>query len=182
MPGSIFAGIDYAALGHLHGPQTLADHLRYSGSPLAYSFSEIHHRKSVWLVELDAGGLAGVERRELPVPRALGKLRGELRDLLTNPAYEPEVEKFLSIELTDKVRQLDAMRRLRARFPHALHLDWQPEGGRPKALRYADTVRGRSDEEVACCFVEDTRNSPPTTTERALLREALAAVAGKEPE
>src|SRR5438094_380072 len=54
VPGSVFDGIDYAALGHLHGPQRLAEHLRYSGSPLAYSFSEAAHRKSVWLVDLDA--------------------------------------------------------------------------------------------------------------------------------
>ncbi|MBM7771920.1 exonuclease SbcD [Actinokineospora baliensis] len=182
VPGALFDGIDYAALGHLHGPQTLADHLRYSGSPMAYSFSEARHHKSVWLVELDQHGLAGVERRELPVPRALGTLRGQLEDLLVDPAHEPEVDKFLSIELTDQVRPIDAMRRLRERFPHALHLDWMPEGGKPRVRRFSETVKGRTDEEVACCFVQDTRNSPPTDTERALLREALAAVAGKERE
>lgn len=55
VPGSVFGGVDYVALGHLHGPQRLDEHLRYSGSPLAYSFSEAAHRKSVWLLELDAG-------------------------------------------------------------------------------------------------------------------------------
>ncbi|WP_018683960.1 exonuclease SbcCD subunit D [Actinokineospora enzanensis] len=182
VPAGLFDGVDYAALGHLHGPQTLAEHLRYSGSPIAYSFSEARQRKSVWLVDLDARGLAGVERRELPVPRALGTLRGDLTELLSDPVLETEVDKFLSIELTDVVRPLDAMRRLRERFPHALHLDWRPEGGRPIARRYTEAVRGRTDEEVACCFVADTRNSAPTESERALLREALAAVAGKEPE
>ncbi|PPK70216.1 exonuclease SbcCD subunit D [Actinokineospora auranticolor] len=182
VPSALFDGVDYAALGHLHGPQTLGAHLRYSGSPLAYSFSEARHRKSVWLVDLDARGLAGVERRELPVPRALGSLRGDLDDLLRDPAHEPEVDKFLTVELTDRVRPLDAMRRLRDRFPHALHLDWKPEGGRPTEHRYTETVKGRSDEEIACCFVDHTRNSPPSEAERDLLREALAAVAGKEPE
>ncbi len=182
VPGALFDRVDYAALGHLHGPQTLAPHLRYSGSPLAYSFSEARHRKSVWLVDLDRGGLAGVERRELPVPRALGSLRGELDHLLLDPALAEVRDRFLSVELTDRVRPLDAMRRLQQRFPHAVHLDWRPEGGRPAAHRYAEAVRGRSDEEVACCFVADTRNSEPTGSERGLLREALAAVAGKEPE
>ncbi|SDD01268.1 exonuclease SbcCD subunit D [Actinokineospora iranica] len=182
VPAKTFDGVDYAALGHLHGPQTLAEHLRYSGSPLAYSFSEARHRKSVWLVELDRGGLAGVERRELPVPRELGTLRGELAALLTEPVHDAETEKFLSVVLTDRVRPIDAMRRLQERFPHAVHLDWQPEGGRPDVRRYSDAVRGRSDEEIACCFVADTRNSDPTESERGLLREALAAVAGKEPE
>src|SRR5205807_5362580 len=58
--GDVFDGIGYVALGHLHGPQTLAEHLRYSGSPLAYSFSEETQRKSVWLVDFGPDGLAGV--------------------------------------------------------------------------------------------------------------------------
>ncbi len=57
VPASLFSSFDYAALGHLHGPQVLADRLRYSGSPLPYSFSEASQRKGSWLVEIDAGGL-----------------------------------------------------------------------------------------------------------------------------
>ncbi|ACU34695.1 exonuclease SbcCD subunit D [Actinosynnema mirum] len=177
--GSVFDGIDYAALGHLHGSQELADHLRYSGSPLAYSFSEAGHTKSVWLVELGGGGLAGVERRELPVPRPLGRLRGELGALLADPAHTAVEGSFLSVELTDRVRPLDALRRLQDRFKHAVHVEWKPEGGRRAELRFAERVRGRSDEEVTCCFVEDVRNSPPSPGELALLREAFAA-AGRE--
>jgi len=181
VPSAVFAGVDYAALGHLHGPQTLADHLRYSGSPMAYSFSEARHRKSVWLVDLDAGGLAGVERRELPVPRALATVRGDLDDVLTDPRHDGLVDKFLSVELTDPARPVDAMRRLQVRFPHAVHLDWRPEGGKPSAQLF-DLPQHRDDAETACCFVAETRGEPPTETERGLLREALAAVAGKEPE
>jgi exonuclease SbcD len=62
VPARLFDGFSYAALGHLHGQQTLAGHLRYSGSPLPYSFSEAAHRKGSWLVELDAAGTARVER------------------------------------------------------------------------------------------------------------------------
>ncbi|MCG8916786.1 exonuclease SbcCD subunit D [Actinokineospora sp. PR83] len=178
VPASTFDGVDYVALGHLHGPQVLAENMRYSGSPLAYSFSEARQRKSVWLVEFDAGGLLGVQRRELPVPRELASVRGELEDLLVDPVHEPLVDKFLSVELTDRVRPLDAMRRLRERFPHAAHLEWNPEGGTAE-LRYREAVRGKPDEEVACCFVTDVRGSEPTETEEALLREALAAVAAE---
>ena len=53
---SLFDGIDYTALGHLHGAQRLREGLRYSGSPLAYSFSEAGHTKGSWLVELSAPG------------------------------------------------------------------------------------------------------------------------------
>ncbi len=54
MSADLFGGFSYVALGHLHGQQTLAGHLRYSGSPLPYSFSEADHHKGSWLVELDA--------------------------------------------------------------------------------------------------------------------------------
>src|SRR5580693_7971748 len=58
VPADTFNSLSYVALGHLHGQQTLAPHLRYSGSPLPYSFSEATHRKGSWLVELDAHGIA----------------------------------------------------------------------------------------------------------------------------
>ncbi|GAB2990321.1 exonuclease SbcCD subunit D [Saccharothrix stipae] len=175
--GAVFAGVDYVALGHLHGQQTLAEHLRYSGSPVAYSFSEARHHKSVWLVELGAGGLAGVQRRSLPVPRSLSTLHGALDDLLLDPAHEPVEDHFLSVTLTDRVRPLDALRRLQTRFAHAVHVEWRPEGGRTGELRFAERVRGRTDEEIACCFIEDVRGDQPGTRELALLREAFAAAA-----
>jgi exonuclease SbcD len=181
VPASVFDGVDYVALGHLHGPQQLAEHLRYSGSPLAYSFSEARQRKSVWLVELDAGGLAGVERRQLPVPRQLGALTGTLDELLTDSRHEPLTDHFLSIELTDPVRPTDALRRLQERFPHAVHLEWRPEGGCAPDLRYSQAVRGRSDHEVACCFVTDCRGAEPNENERRLLADALAAAEAMEP-
>ncbi|WP_410660829.1 exonuclease SbcCD subunit D [Amycolatopsis sp. lyj-112] len=182
VPGSVFDGVDYVALGHLHGPQTLAEHLRYSGSPLAYSFSETRQRKSVWLVDLDAEGLAEVRRHELPVPRHLAMLKGELADLLANPEHDGLTEHFLSFTVTDRVRPVDAMRKLRERFPHAVHLDWQPEGGHDGlALKYADAVRGRSDVEITRSFLEDCRGSAPTESEERLVLAALGA-AGRERE
>jgi DNA repair protein SbcD/Mre11 len=181
VPGAVFDGVDYVALGHLHGPQRLAEHLRYSGSPLAYSFSEAAHRKSVWLVELDANGLAGVERRELPVPRRLAEVQGLLDDLLTHPEHAELEDCYLSATLTDEVRPLEAMRRLQKRFPHAVHLEWKPATGRATApLRYAEIVRGRDDHDLAARFVADCRGTEPTDSERALLTEALRAVHAAE--
>ncbi|MEV7550176.1 exonuclease SbcCD subunit D [Amycolatopsis sp. NPDC089917] len=182
VPGSVFDGVDYVALGHLHGPQTLAEHLRYSGSPLAYSFSETRQRKSVWLVDLDADGLAEVRRHELPVPRHLAMLRGELDELLSDPEHDGLTEHFLSFTVTDRVRPIDAMRKLRERFPYAVHMDWQPEGGHDgAALKYAEAVRGRSDVEITRGFLEDCRGSAPSESEERLVLAALGA-AGRERE
>jgi DNA repair protein SbcD/Mre11 len=177
VPGSVFDGVDYVALGHLHGPQRLDEHLRYSGSPLAYSFSEAAHRKSVWLLELDHDGLVGVERRELPVPRRLATVEGRLDELLAAPEYADVEDCYLSATLTDEVRPIDAMRRLQQRFSHAVHLEWKPADGRAnKPLRYSEVVRGRDDHALADGFVADCRGARPTDSERELLAEALRAV------
>lgn len=174
VPGAVFDGVDYVALGHLHGPQTLAEHLRYSGSPLAYSFSETAQRKSVWLVDLDADGLAEVRRHELPVPRQLATISGQLEELLSAPEFADVSDCYLSVTLTDQVRPIDAMRRLRERFKYAVHLDWVPEGGHATgALRYAEKVRGRSDGEIARNFLSDCRGAPPNEREEGLFQRAL---------
>lgn len=181
VPGSVFDGVDYAALGHLHGPQRLAEHLRYAGSPLAYSFSEAAQRKSVWLVDLDASGLADVRRRELPVPRRLATVHGTLEELLTAPEHTEVQDCYLSVRLTDEVRPVDPMRRLQERFPHAVHLEWQPASGRDGAqLHYADAVRGHDDRTIAAGFVADCRGSQPSGSEGRLLDEALRDVAAAE--
>lgn len=154
---SAFDGADYVALGHLHSPQTVTDRVRYSGSPLPYSFAERTHRKAAWLVDLDAAGLASVERVELPVVRELSRLSGTLDELLTDPVHEGVHDHYVSAVLTDKVRPLDAMRRLRERFPHAVHVEWDRPASAPEG-RYRDKVRGRSDLEIAGTFLADVRS------------------------
>lgn len=179
--GSVFDGVDYVALGHLHGPQELAHHLRYSGSPLAYSFAEARHHKSVWLVELDADGLAGVRRVELPVPRRLATLQGELAELLASPEHEELVDRYLFVVLTDPVRPIDAMRRLQQRFPHAVRMEWQPASGRlTDPLTYPTPGQVRDDEDITGRFVADCRGAEPVDAERALIATAFTAVRGKE--
>jgi exonuclease SbcD len=175
VPATVFAGIDYVALGHLHGAQTLAEHLRYAGSPIAYSFSEATQHKSVWLVDLDANGLAQARRHELPVPRRLATLRGELADLLADPANERVTGCYLFAMLTDPVRPLDAMRRLQDRFPFAVRLEWLPDGAQARPEPRC-AAHGRDDASVAEEFVLDCRGSAPTDAERALFSEAFVAV------
>jgi exonuclease SbcD len=173
-PASAFDGVDYVALGHLHSPQTLTDRVRYSGSPLPYSFGERSHHKAVWIVDLDADGLGTVERMDLPVVRGLARIEGTLEELTTDTAYCEFEDHYVSAVLTDEVRPVDAMRLLQQRFPHAIHLEWRrPEGS--GELRYRDRVRGRSDLDIATSFVTDMR-SVPTAAESELLSRALASV------
>lgn len=82
VPLDLFEDFTYTALGHLHGRQELAPNVRYSGSPLAYSFSEAKHRKGAWLVELDNAGMCEVREVLWEAPRSLAVLRGTLSELL----------------------------------------------------------------------------------------------------
>ncbi|WP_327292804.1 exonuclease SbcCD subunit D [Streptomyces sp. NBC_01198] len=177
VPAALFDGFDYTALGHLHGCQTVTERVRYSGSPLAYSFSEEHHRKSMWLVDLGARGEITAERLDTPVPRPLARLRGRLDDLLADPAHEPHADAWVEATLTDPVRPYEPMAALAARFPHILSLGFDPEGrADDPAASYARRLAGRSDQQIAEDFVAHVRGSAPDPRERLVLREAFDGV------
>jgi DNA repair protein SbcD/Mre11 len=180
VPAELFAGFSYVALGHLHGQQTLAGHLRYSGSPLPYSFSEASHRKGSWLVELDAEGVKRAERVPAPVYRKLSVLRGRLADLIGSAAYGRYTDDFVSVALTDATRPERAMDALRARFPHILVLTFEPEGALPDRRGYRAILAGRDDLAIAAEFVKHVRNGPVTEGEQQLLTEAFEAVRVRE--
>jgi exonuclease SbcD len=174
VPTSVFDGVDYVALGHLHGRHTLTGSVRYSGSPLAYSFSEASQLKGSWLVELGAAGVTSAEFVEAPVPRPLARLRGSLDELLADPALGVHERSWVQATLTDDSRPMQAMDRLRARFPHTLVLGFEPASG-GRATAPATLVQGRSDHDIALDFVAEMRGGPATRPESALLREAFDA-------
>ncbi|MEU5239088.1 exonuclease SbcCD subunit D [Streptomyces lydicus] len=182
VPAGVFDGVDYAALGHLHGCQTLTERVRYSGSPLAYSFSEADHRKTSWLVELDGTGAVHAERVDAPVPRALARLRGPLEQLLDDPALARHEESWVEATLTDAARPHEPMARLVKRYPHILSLVFDPDEGPARSLAsYAQRLRGRSDQEIAEDFVEHVRSGRAADErERAELRSAIDEVRAED--
>lgn len=178
VPLAAFDGIGYVALGHLHSPQELSNTVRYSGSPLPYSFGESSHRKAVWIVDIDADGTCAVARHDLPVVRGLAQLTGTMDELLTDERFADSADHYVSVTLTDDERPVDPMRRLQERFAHAIHVEWQrPQG--VTELPYRDRVRGRSDVQIARSFLTDVR-SAPTPGEMTWMEKALAA-AVREP-
>ncbi|MGZ4436626.1 MAG: exonuclease SbcCD subunit D [Nocardioidaceae bacterium] len=171
-PTSLFTGVDYAALGHLHGRHTLTETVRYSGSPLAYSFSEGAHTKGSWLVELGADGVERTDFVPAPVPRRVTTLRGRIDDLLADPRHAEAEDAWLQVTLTDPRRPQHAMDRLRSRFPHTLMLGFEPEGAVRDRGPLLPRVDGRSDYDVALGFVAEVRELEATTEEALLLQMA----------
>lgn len=121
-----FAPFDYVALGHLHRPQNCGSRIRYSGSPLKYSFSEEKDEKSVTLVELDQDGKATLTLLPLPPRRDLKTIRGTYRQLTLRSFYEGTdlPQSYLRVVLTDEEDIPDAAARLRVIYPGLLKLEY----------------------------------------------------------
>ncbi|HSP52701.1 MAG TPA: exonuclease SbcCD subunit D, partial [Cryobacterium sp.] len=175
VPVSVFTGADYVALGHIHGRAQLADRVRYSGAPLHYSFSEAGKPRGCWLVELQAGRTAEIEWIDLPVPRRLTVLTGEIEQLLTDDSYAEFESDWVSAILTDQVRPLDGIRRLQKRFPHCVTLEHRPDVvADPDAASYGERINQQNDHEIVAGFLEFVRNGVGQTGfERDLVAELL---------
>ncbi|TQJ60622.1 exodeoxyribonuclease I subunit D [Arthrobacter sp. SLBN-83] len=178
VPLDLFDGFSYTALGHLHGRQQLSGSVRYSGSPLAYSFSESTHQKGAWLVDIGPEGLTSVSEVQWEAPRALAVLRGELEDLLAEPAHTWAEAAYCQITLTDAQRPARAMERLRTRFPDTLVLAFDPQGASATAqASYSSRLAGAPDDLAVCCgFLEHVRGRGADQAEKAALAAALENV------
>ncbi|HMH91616.1 MAG TPA: exonuclease SbcCD subunit D C-terminal domain-containing protein, partial [Streptosporangiaceae bacterium] len=183
-PASVFGAASYVALGHLHGPQAVGTGraegtvARYSGSPLAFSFSERDQRKSVTVVDLDAAGRVATELVPAPVPRPLREVRGRIDDLLARADGDLAdlAEAWVKVVLTDPVRPPAPMERLRAKWPHTLMLDFAPEGGLVSPESDLRALAQAADPvEICGLFVEYAGGGPPGAAEQLVLRDAVEA-------
>jgi exonuclease SbcD len=181
-PASVFDGITYVALGHLHGPQQVAPRIRYSGSPLPYSFSERDHTKSVALVDIDAGGAVAVELLAVPAVRPMREVRGRLDDLLARADGDLAdlADAWVRAVLTDPSRPLAPMERLREKWPHTLVLEFVPDGRLVEAADDLRRLRASDPVEICSAFVEWVDSTRPTKAHLDALHEVLDAVSRTE--
>ncbi|MFV0463802.1 MAG: exonuclease SbcCD subunit D [Nostocoides sp.] len=175
VPADTFVGVDYVALGHLHRAQQLTETIRYSGSPLAMSFSEAGQVKGSWMVDINPRGKVRAEFLAAPVARPLALLRGELADLLSDPDLAYAQSAWCRVTLTDASRPVGAMEALRGRFPHTLELLFEPPVRLGEQRSYAARAKAATSALTVCCdFVDHVRGgNGATDTERALFVEAL---------
>ncbi len=175
----VFDGFSYVALGHLHRPQRVAgaEHVRYSGTPLPYSFSE-EHEKSVCVVDLAPDGSVGVRAQPVPVGRPVRTLAGTMAELLDPGAHPGAHDAFVRAIVTDRETVLDARARLGAVYPHVVEVQLRPDGQLPVAAGAASAeVARRAPIEVVRAFWEEVEGGPPSAEVDRLLVEATTLAA-----
>ncbi|MBF4575696.1 exonuclease SbcCD subunit D [Frondihabitans sp. VKM Ac-2883] len=183
VPAELFHGVDYVALGHLHGAQgitapAVGPVIRYSGSPLAFSFGEKHQVKSSALVRLAADGQVDVELVPTPVPRRLSEITGDLAELLDG-RHDSLADDWLRVFVTDPVHPAGLHALVRERFPHALSIQHVPRGAVRSAERRAVPVDA-DPVEVAREFVAFATGAEASDAEIAVLRAAYEAAGRAE--
>jgi DNA repair protein SbcD/Mre11 len=169
-----FRDFAYAALGHLHGPQYRgAEHVRYSGSLLKYSFSEERQRKSVTLVELDDEGKASIEQIPLTPLHDMRTLEGSLAELLAAGASDPHRDDYLLVRLTDSHAILDVMSKLREVYPNVLHLERPGLMARGEALQVGRERLKQGELAMFEDFFDQVAGQPLSDAQRTIVTDAL---------
>ena len=123
---SVFDGFDYVALGHLHGPQNAGgNRVRYCGTPLKYSFSEIEHEKSATVVSLGEKGFLALSTLPLTPMRDMRRICGTFAQLTDQAFYRAQqAEDYLHVVLTDEEDVPEALGRLRMLYPNIMKLSY----------------------------------------------------------
>ncbi len=182
VPLDLFDGFNYTALGHLHGQQRLSDSVRYSGSPLPYSFSEARQTKGGYLLDVDQSGVTSLEPVTWAATKSLAVLKGTLEDLLANPAHSWAEEAYCQVTLTDRQRPAKAMESVRTRFPETLVLAFAPaDAGPAQHVTYSQKLAAaESDLDVCCGFLEHVRSREASSAEAEALTRVLDTVRSAE--
>ena len=181
---SALAGFDYVALGHIHRPQNVAPGVRYSGSPLKYSFSEISDKKSVTVVELGEKGKVSVRTVPLTPLRDLKEIKGTYAELTARDCYEGTSYRadYLPVILTDEDDVPEALGKLRVIYRNLMKLEYR--NSRTSALGRVtapEAVRERTPAQLLGeLFVK--QNDRPMPEEQAAYVRALAAEIWEEDE
>lgn len=166
----VFAGFDYVALGHIHKPQQISERIRYSGSPMAYSFgSEELQEKGVVLLDTDTGEQTFVPLKPMR-PRAT--VRGTYEELI---ARTDLAEAYLRLEVTDRYAGLELWADLQGRFPQLLELRGKGlEENETLTALTVDQLQTLDETDIMMRFLAEHFDYTPTQSQIDLFREAAA--------
>lgn len=166
---SLFFDFDYAALGHLHSPQKMGkETVRYAGSPMPYSFSEILQKKGITVVELKEKGDISLDFIPLETKRKFREIKGPLNELLSAAKAEGGSEDYIRCILTDKEALLDPMGQLRSVYPNLMTLEFQQRETENEQEITIDTEDIRPDELFAMFFEKQNEKELDETQQKIL--------------
>ena len=173
----VLDGFSYVALGHLHTPQKIAgsDTIRYSGTPVAYSFSETG-AKSVVLLDMSSNGTCSVEAVPVPVGRGVVTLTGTIDELLAPDAHPEAAELYVKAVLTDNAYVVDAKSRLLEKYPYCTDVVMKL-AGTSTAIGPNEEIRSAlSPQDAAEKFWQDIVNEPLSELQRQTVIAAIDSV------
>lgn len=179
IPAPLFAAFDYVALGHLHGPQSVGrPTLRYSGSPLKYSFSECGHEKSVTLVTLKEKGQVEIQALPLTPCRDLREIRGAYEEVTAKSFYQgTNREDYLHVILTDEEDVPEAMGKLRTIYPNLMKLSYDNRRTQGVAeVTGAERPEEKTPLELFQDFYQLQNNQPMAPQQEALVRQLMETI------
>lgn len=174
---SVFEPFDYVALGHIHSPQNCgSEKVRYSGTPLKYSFSEARDQKSVTVIELGAKGDLTIRTVDLAPQHDLVELKGTYADLTLKSFYENTTwqEDYTHLTLTDEEDIPDAIGKLRTVYHRLMKLDYDNKRTRMSMeIGGATDVETKSPLELFSDFYELQNNQPMTDEQSSYMRDLI---------
>lgn len=180
---STVEGFDYVALGHIHSPQKIGtETVRYCGTPLKYSFSEVNHEKSVCVVELLEKGRTDVSFIPLTPLRDLREIRGSYGELTFRENYkDTNTDDYIHATLTDEDDIPDALSKLRAIYPNLMKLDYDNTRTRTQAIFSSpETSKKRSPIELFSELYEKQNGVPMDEVREGYIKKLIANIFDKE--
>ena len=174
-----FNGFDYVALGHLHGAQHAGrETVRYAGTLIKYSFSEVNHKKSVTIVELREKGCVDIYTRPVSPLHEMREIRGSYAEVTSRANYEnTDTKDYVRITLTDEEDIFDAVGKLRAIYPNLMKLDYDNTRTRQNQ---SVTISDKEEKKDPLTLAEELftlqNNKPMSDEQRDYMREMIRKV------
>ena len=164
----VFKNFHYTALGHLHGPQRMgADHIRYSGSPLKYSFDEHAQKKSFTIIDMDTNGKVDISTIPVEAKRDVVILEGYFEDLLNNTALQTKhKDDYVQARLLDTMPIMDGMAKLRQVYHRCMTIELAGRIATPVVDMGDAVFKELNERELFNQFAETVWKEPLTEAEQ----------------
>lgn len=178
---SLFDAFDYVALGHIHSPQSVGrKEVRYCGTPLKYSFSEVSQEKSITVVELGEKGNIQIKTLPLKPLRDMRKIRGTYMEVTDRAFYEgTNQQDYIQVTLTDEEDIPDGIQKLRTIYPNIMRLEYDNRRtGKNAEIKEWEKPEELSERELFSRFYEQQNNQPMSPEQEAFVKHIMEEIKG----